>query len=97
MVEAIAFLTSTNNDPKQATAVSVAQDHNHQSLAFRMAINNGNLNEVVKGFREMAAVLEQAARGESRYYRRDGSRLADYMKGMRPSLKNIRLLSFGRA
>jgi hypothetical protein len=69
LVEILAFLSASTDDPSKVIAVCVEEGHNGNALVVRMAVNNGGLENVKDGFEKMARVLERAAtQGHSLYF-----------------------------
>lgn len=62
LAESFAFLAATTNDPKKIVAACVEEGEGKESLAVRLAINNGGLDQVVAGFERMAKIFERVAR-----------------------------------
>ena len=62
LVETVAFLTASNDDPLKVTAVCVELHHARGGLTFRMAANSGDLSQVVKSLTKMARILERVAK-----------------------------------
>lgn len=60
LVEALAFLSATSEDPKKVTAVCIEEDLEHEACIIRLASNKGSLADVIVGFEEMAAILRKA-------------------------------------
>jgi hypothetical protein len=69
LVEILAFLSASTDNPSKVGAVCVEEGHNGNALVVRMAVNNGGLENVKDGFEKMARVLERAAtQGHSLYF-----------------------------
>jgi len=69
LVEILAFLSASTDDPSKVMAACVEEGHNSNALVVRMAVNNGGLESVKDGFEKMARVLERAAtQGNSLYF-----------------------------
>jgi len=62
LAELFAFLAATTNDPKKIVAACVEESENGRCLIVRLAVNNGNLDNVKAGFERMARALERIAR-----------------------------------
>jgi len=62
LAELFAFLAATTNDPKKIVAACVEESENGTCLIVRLAVNNGNLDNVEAGFERMARTLERIAR-----------------------------------
>ncbi len=66
LAESFAFVAATTNDPKKIVAACVEESKKGRCLIIRLAVNNGNLDNVKAGFERMARALERIARaGES--------------------------------
>jgi hypothetical protein len=61
LVEILAFLSATTDDPSKIVALCVEESQNGKALAVRMAVNNGGLVNVKEGFEKMARILERVA------------------------------------
>jgi hypothetical protein len=61
LVEILAFLSASTDDPGKVVALCVEENQNGNALIVRMAANNGSLVNVKKGFEKMARILERAA------------------------------------
>lgn len=61
IVEDLAFLSATTNDSARVMAVCLEEARDHRSCTIRMTSNNGDIDEVVHGFKLMAKILEQGA------------------------------------
>lgn len=59
LAESFAFLAATTDDPKKIVAVCVEEDEEKRSLTVRLAINNGNLDDVKPGFERMSKILQR--------------------------------------
>lgn len=62
LAESFAFLAATTNDPKKVVAACVEEGEDQSCLTVRLAVNNGNLDPVIAGFKRMANILERFAR-----------------------------------
>lgn len=62
LAESFAFLAATTNDPKKIVAACVEESKKGRCLIIRLAVNNGNLDNVKAGFERMARALERIAR-----------------------------------
>lgn len=60
LVEALAFLSATSEDPERVTAVCIEEDLEHEACIIRLASNKGSLADVIAGFEGMAAILRKA-------------------------------------
>lgn len=60
-VENLAFLSATTDDSARVMAVCLEEARDHRSCTIRLTSNNGDIDEVVLGFKLMAKVLEQGA------------------------------------
>ena len=61
LVESLAFLSATTDDPDRFMAVCLEEARDRGSCRIRLTSNIGDIDEVVFGFKLMAKVLEQAA------------------------------------
>lgn len=61
IVDNLAFLSASTDDPNRVMAVCVEEDPGHNRLVIRMASNTGILDEVEEGFNEIARALEKAS------------------------------------
>lgn len=61
LVEILAFLSATSDDPGKVMALCVEECQNGNALVIRMATNNGGLVNVKEGFEKMARILERAS------------------------------------
>ena len=61
IVENLAFLSATTNDSAKVMAVSLEEARDRRSCTVRLTSNNGDIDEVVLGFKLMAKILEQGA------------------------------------
>jgi hypothetical protein len=61
IVENLAFLSATTNDSTRVMAVCLEEARDHRSCTIRLTSNNGDVDEVVLGFKLMAKILERAA------------------------------------
>jgi len=62
LAELFTFLAATTNDPKKIVAACVEESEKGRCLIIRLAVNNGNLDNVEAGFERMARALERIAR-----------------------------------
>lgn len=62
LAESFAFLSATTDDPKKIVAACVEESEKGMCLIIRLAVNNGNLDDVKAGFENMARALERIAR-----------------------------------
>lgn len=58
----LAFLSATSDDCHKVMAVCVEEHANGKGTTLRIASNTGDLSPVIRGFRIIAKILEQAAR-----------------------------------
>ena len=61
IVENLAFLSATKNDSARVMAVCLEEGRDRRNCTIRLTSNNGDIDEVVLGFKLMAKILEQAA------------------------------------
>jgi hypothetical protein len=61
LVEILAFLSASTDDPGKVVALCVEENQNGNALIVRMAANNGSLVNVKEGFEKMARIHERAA------------------------------------
>ncbi|KAK0101727.1 hypothetical protein ONS95_006882 [Cadophora gregata] len=61
LVKTLAFLASTTDDPGRVVAVCVEEGRDGRSMTIKLAINNGGLVDVVKGFKKMGEILQRIA------------------------------------
>ena len=61
IVENLAFLSATTNDSAKVIAVCLEEARDRCSCTIRLTSNNGDVDEVVPGFKLMAKILEQGA------------------------------------
>ena len=61
IVENLAFLSNITNDSVRVMAVCLEEARDRHSCSIRLTSNNGDIDEVVLGFKLMAKILEQAA------------------------------------
>ena len=61
IVEDLAFLSATTNDSANVTAVCLEEACDRRSCTIRLTSNNGDIDEVVHGFKLIAKILEQGA------------------------------------
>jgi hypothetical protein len=62
IVEILAFLSATTDDPLKVMAVCVEESSGHDCLTIRLATNTGDCSDVEAGFRNMAKVLERSTK-----------------------------------
>jgi hypothetical protein len=66
LVEMLAFLAATTDDPLKIMAVCVEETLTGDSLTIRVATNTGDCMDTVFGFQRIARILERTSkRGES--------------------------------
>jgi hypothetical protein len=58
----LAFLSATSDDNEKVMAVCVEEHTNKEGITIRVASNRGDLSKVVSGFKNIARILEGAAR-----------------------------------
>jgi hypothetical protein len=63
IVEILAFLSGTTDDPSKVMAVCIQESSAGDSVVIRLASNSGKCASVLAGFRRMATILEQSSRG----------------------------------
>ena len=61
IVENLAFLSATTDDSAKTMAVCLEEARDRRSCTIRLTSNNGDIEEVVLGFKLMAKILEKAA------------------------------------
>ncbi len=61
LVEALAFLASSSDDPSKVMALCIEEGQEPPSLIIRVAVNRGGTANVTEGFERMARVLENTA------------------------------------
>ncbi|KAL9126958.1 MAG: hypothetical protein Q9217_004081 [Psora testacea] len=61
LVDNLAFLSASSDDPLKVTAVCVEEHQGMEGLTVRMASNVGDIQPVKEGFLRLAAILERAA------------------------------------
>ena len=61
IVENLAFLSATTDEPASFMAVCLEEAHNRGSCTIRVTSNTGDAVEVVLGFKLMAKILEKAS------------------------------------
>ena len=62
LVDYLAFLSASSEDPKKVMAVCVEENPSAQELRIRVAMNTGDLQSAKDGLERITAILEQAAR-----------------------------------
>jgi hypothetical protein len=62
LVESLAFLASSTDDPRKVLAICVEETPEQGSLTVRMAANHGDLENVNRAFSRMSSILERVAR-----------------------------------
>lgn len=62
IASSLAFLAATSDDNLNVMAVCIEEHSNKDGITVRVASNSGELSEVVRGFRNIAAILETVAR-----------------------------------
>ena len=66
LVEILAFLAGTTDDPSKVTAICVEEALSGESLTIRLAVNSGDCSDTITGFKRLAKILEQSSkRGQS--------------------------------
>ena len=67
LAESFAFLAATTDDPKKIVAACVEEDKAKECVTVRLAVNNGNLDQVKAGLEKMSEILKRATqRGKPR-------------------------------
>lgn len=61
LVDNLAFLSASTDDPRKVMAVCVEERSGTEGLTIRMATNAGDLERVMEAFTRIAAVLERVA------------------------------------
>jgi hypothetical protein len=61
LVDNLAFLSASSDDPRKVMAVCVEEHQDTQGLTIRMASNAGDLQPVKDAFTRIATILERAA------------------------------------
>ena len=61
LVDNLAFLSASSDDPGKVMAVCVEENQGTEGLTIRMATNTGDLEGVEERFTRIATVLERAA------------------------------------
>ena len=61
IVENLAVLSATTNDSAKVMAVCLEEARDRRSCTIRLTSNNGDIDEVMLGFKLMAKILEQGA------------------------------------
>lgn len=68
LVEMLAFLSATTDDPSRVMAVCIEESPVGDSVTIRLATNSGDCSDIFSGFRRIAKILEQSSiRGRSMY------------------------------
>ncbi|OQN95264.1 hypothetical protein B0A48_18561 [Cryoendolithus antarcticus] len=62
IVDHLAFVSSTRDDPNGVTAVCMERDPDGAGVTFRIAVNSGCLLHIAQGFQEIADVMMRAAK-----------------------------------
>lgn len=62
LVEILAFLSGTTDDPSKVMAVCIEEGSAGDSLTIRLASNSGDCSNVLSGFKSIAITLEQSSR-----------------------------------
>jgi hypothetical protein len=66
LVEILAFLSGTTDDPAKVMAVCVEESPTGDGLTIRLASNSGDFSHVLDSFRRIAKIIEQSSkRGSS--------------------------------
>jgi hypothetical protein len=95
LVEILAFLSGTTDDPSKVMAVCIEEGSAGDSLTIRLASNSGDCSDALSGFKRIATILEQSSgRGRSPQLC-----LQSYISNLRPQGRRARMLvttSFGR-
>lgn len=61
IVDNLAFLSATTNDPTMVMAVCLEEARRGKSCTIRLTSNTGDLKDIVNGFNRIARILERAA------------------------------------
>ncbi|KAG8531627.1 uncharacterized protein KY384_003258 [Bacidia gigantensis] len=61
IVENLAFLSATTHDSAKVMAVCLEEARDRRSCTIRLTSNNGDIDDVMLGFKLMAKILEQGA------------------------------------
>lgn len=61
LVDNLAFLSASSDDPRKVMAVCVEEHQDTQGLTIRMASNAGDLQPVKDAFTRIGTILERAA------------------------------------
>jgi len=61
IVENLTFLSATTHDSARVTAICLEEARDRRGCTIRLTSNNGDIDEIVRGFKLMAKILEQAA------------------------------------
>ena len=93
IVENLAFLSATTDDPDRVMAVCLEEADDRGSCRIRLTSNIGDVDEVVRGFKLMAKVLEQAASRGSHFTFHEHSHL-QLMPSQRTAKMMMRRLCF---
>jgi hypothetical protein len=67
LAKAFAFLAARTDDPKEIVAVCLEEGEDQRCLTIKLAMNNGNLDNVRAGFERMAKIFERVVRTGKRY------------------------------
>ena len=59
IAEAFALLAAKSDDPKKVVAACVEEGRNGQSMTVNLAVNNGGLEAVQKGFQRIGQILQR--------------------------------------
>ena len=62
IVNNLAFLSATSDDPEKVTAICLDEGFESESCTIRMAMNSGKLSSLATDFRKITQVLERADR-----------------------------------
>ncbi len=62
LVQILAFLSGTTDDPSKVMAVCIEESSVGDSLTIRLATNSGDCSDVLPRFRGIATILEQSSR-----------------------------------
>jgi hypothetical protein len=62
IASSLAFLSATSDDNLNVMAVCIEEHPDGKGCTIRIASNSGEVSEAMDGFKELAKILEQAAR-----------------------------------
>jgi len=58
LAEALAFLAGNTDDPKKVIALCIEEEPDGKGMTIRLAVNNGDLENVQNGFRRFSDILQ---------------------------------------